>query len=135
MNVPRKIVFAIVGVAAMIGAGPSSFARAGSDPLRGLDTDRDGTIDLTEARNAASAMFNRLDPDHDGTLDLREVHRQLTAKEVAAADPDHDGTLTKDEYVALCDQRFKVADLDHDGTLDAKELQTRAGRAFLKMVK
>jgi hypothetical protein len=59
----------------------------------------------------------------------------LTAKELAAADPDHDGTLTKDEYLAVVEQRFGAADSDHDGTLDAKELNTKAGRALLRLLK
>ena len=53
---------------------------------------------------------------------------------MAAADPDHDGTLTKDEYVALCDQRFKDADVDHDGTLDAKELGSKDGLALRRLL-
>jgi hypothetical protein len=59
----------------------------------------------------------------------------LSARELAAADPDHDGTLTKDEYLALVEQRFKAADPDNDGTLDAKELNSPAGRALLKLLK
>jgi Ca2+-binding EF-hand superfamily protein len=47
----------------------------------------------------------------------------VSAKEFAEADPDHDRTLTKDEYLALVEQRFKAADRDNDGTLDAKELK------------
>jgi Ca2+-binding EF-hand superfamily protein len=58
----------------------------------------------------------------------------LSAKEFAAADPDKDGTLTKDEYLAVVEQRFKAADPDNDGTLDAKELSSRAGRALLRLL-
>ena len=90
-----------------------------------LDTDNDGTVDLAEAKAAASALFDKLERDKDGTLDKHELARRLSAKELAAADPDHDGTLTKDEYLAVVEQRFSAADPDHDGTLDAKELQTR----------
>jgi hypothetical protein len=54
---------------------------------------------------------------------------------LAAADPDHDGTLTKDEYLALVEQRFSAADPDHDGTLDAKEVNSRAGQALLRLLK
>src|SRR5881392_2967536 len=93
-----------------------------------FDTDNDGTVDLAEAKKAASALFDKLDRDHDGTLDKRELARRLTAKEFAAADPDHDGALTKDEYLAVVEQRFTAADPDHDGTLDAKELNTKAGQ-------
>jgi Ca2+-binding EF-hand superfamily protein len=104
-------------------------------PVQMLDTDNDGTVDLAEAKKAASAMFDKLDRDHDGTLDKRELARRLSAKELAAADPDHDGTLTKDEYLAVVEQRFGAADPDHDGTLDARELNTTAGRALLRLLK
>jgi hypothetical protein len=39
----------------------------------------------------------------------------LSAKEFPAADPDKDGTLTKDEYLAVVEQRFKAADPDKTG--------------------
>ena len=100
-----------------------------------FDTDNDGTVDLAEAKKAASALFDKLDPDHDGTLDKRELARRLTPQELAGADPDHDGTLTKDEYLAVVEQRFTAADPDHDGTLDAKELNTKAGQALLRLLK
>ena len=100
-----------------------------------LDTDHDGTVDLGEARAAASALFDKLERDKDGTLDKHELARRLSAKELAEADPDRDGTLTRDEYLAVVAQRFSAADPDHDGTLDAKELQSPAGRALLRLPK
>jgi hypothetical protein len=103
--------------------------------IRQLDTDNDGTVDLAEAKAAASALFDQLERDKDGTLDKHELSRRLSAKELAAADPDHDGTLTKDEYLAVVEQRFGAADPDHDGTLDAKELKSGAGRALLRLLK
>jgi hypothetical protein len=104
-------------------------------PVQLFDTDSDGTIDLAEAKKAASAVFDKLERDHDGTLDKRELARRLTAKELSAADPDHDGTLTRDEYLAVVEQRFGAADPDHDGTLDARELSTRAGQSLLRLLK
>ena len=100
-----------------------------------LDTDNDGTVDLAEAKKAASAVFDKLESDRDGTLDKLELANRLTAKELAAADPDHDGTLTKDEYLAVVEQRFNAANPDHDGTLDAKELSSKAGQALLRLLK
>ena len=100
-----------------------------------LDTDHDGTVDLTEAKAAGSALFDKLERDKDGTLDKRELARRLSAKELAAADPDHDGTLTKDEYLSVVEPRFRAADPDHDGTLDARELQSAAGRSLLRLLK
>ncbi len=103
--------------------------------IRMIDTDNDGTIDLAEAKKAASALFARLDGDHEGTLDRRELAGRLNAREFAAADRDHDDSLTLDEYLAVVEQRFNAANRDGDGTLDAKELNSSAGRALLRLLK
>jgi hypothetical protein len=119
-----------------VSGGSSAWAKSRrADPIRMLDTDNDGTVDLAEAKKAASALFDKLDPDHDGTLDKRELAGRLSAREFAAADPDHDGTLTKDEYLAVVEQRFKSADPDNDGTLDARELNSAAGKALLRLLR
>ena len=94
-----------------------------------------GTVDVAEAKKAASALFDRLERDKDGTLDKHELAGRLSAKELAVADPDHDGTLSKDEYLAIVEQRFNAADSDHDGTLDAKELHSSAGVSLVRLVK
>jgi Ca2+-binding EF-hand superfamily protein len=129
---------AVLGVFAVGSAliGPAStLARSrNKGTLQLLDTDNDGTVDLNEARTAASALFDKLDADHDGTLDRRELRRRINGKDFAAADPDKDGTLTKDEYLAVVEQRFKAADADNDGTLTARELATNSGRALLRML-
>lgn len=128
---PRlSIAFALAG---MLLGGPAW--SASGNPVKMFDPDNDGTVDLMEAKKAASAVFAKLDPDHDGTLDARELRGRLTAKELAAADPDRDGTLTLDEYLAVVQRRFDAADPDHDGTLDAKELRSRAGRALVRLLK
>jgi Ca2+-binding EF-hand superfamily protein len=118
-----------------IGSFPAFGRSERSNPIRMLDTDNDGTVDLAEAKKAASAVFDRLDRDHDGTLDKRELAGRLSAKELAAADPDRDGTLTKDEYLAVVEQRFNAADPDKDGTLEAKELGSAAGKALLRLLR
>ena len=99
-----------------------------------LDPDKDGTVDLAEAKAAGSAAFDRLEKDHDGTLDRSELQTRLNAKAVAAADPDKDGTLDKAEYLALVEQRFKAADPDKDGTVDASELTSPAGQGLVGLV-
>ena len=126
----RNVTFGLASLAAL-GALP---AWAAPKSVM-FDTDNDGTVDLPEAKKAASAVFDRLDRDKDGTLDRRELRGRLSAKELAAADPDKDGTLTKDEYLAVVEQRFKAANPDNDGTLDAKELKSRAGRALVRLLR
>ena len=43
--------------------------------------------------------------------------------------------LTLDEYLSVVEQRFNAANPDKDGTLDAKELNARAGRALLRLLR
>ncbi len=131
----RSALHALAGATLIVSNLPA-FGKSGrSSPVQLLDTDNDGTVDLAEAKKAASALFDKLDRDHDGTLDKRELAGRLSAKELAAADPDHDGTLTKDEYLAIVEQRFNAANADSDSTLDAKELTTKAGQNLMRLLK
>ena len=123
-----------MAVTALIGAATP--ARAKDSSLVGqFDTDKDGTVDLAEAKKAGSDMFDKLDVDHDGTLSFKELHGRMSRKEFAAADTDKDGTLTKEEYLAFVEQRFKAADKDHDGTLSNWEFQTPKGRALVRLLR
>jgi Ca2+-binding EF-hand superfamily protein len=132
----RRAVVLTLAIGTVFGGSLPALAKPRrTGPIRMLDTDNDGTVDLAEAKKAASALFDRLDPDHDGTLDKRELAGRLSAKELAAADPDRDGTLTKDEYLAVVEQRFNAANPDKDGTLDAKELSSAAGKALLRLLR
>jgi Ca2+-binding EF-hand superfamily protein len=103
--------------------------------LEGLDTDKDGTIDLDEAKVAANSVFDKLDVDHDGTLSRAELRGRVLPQDWAIADPDGDKTLTKDEYLNYVEIVFKRADKDGDGTLDAKEARTHAGRVLLRLLR
>src|SRR5712671_2954423 len=97
----RRTVLLTLAIGTVSGGSLPALAKSPrTGPIGMLDTDNDGTVDLAEAKKAASALFDKLDRDHDGTLDRRELAGRLSAKEFAAADPDHDGTLTKDEYLA-----------------------------------
>jgi Ca2+-binding EF-hand superfamily protein len=132
--ISRRSILLLSG--ALLAKGSSSaLAASGQDPIRMFDLDADGTLDLSEVKKAAAALFARLDHDHDGTLDRRELAGRMSARELAAADPDHDGTLTLDEYLAVVEKRFNAANPDGDGTLDARELRTPAGRALLRLLR
>ena len=79
---------------------------------RRLDTDKDGTIDLAEAKSAAGALFDKLDVNHDGTLDHKELKGRISAADWKIADPDNDKTISRDEYLAFVEVAFKRADTD-----------------------
>jgi hypothetical protein len=126
----------VAGIAGLVAAAtPAMAAKKNSTLVGQFDTDNDGTVDLFEAKKAASELFDRLDTDKDGTLDLKELRGRLSRREFAAADPDHDKSLTKDEYLALVEQRFKAADVDHDGTLSNFEFHTLKGRALTRLLR
>src|SRR5258705_13788036 len=134
--ISRRTVLRNLAVTSLIVVALPAFGKSRQlNPIKMFDTDNDGTVDLAEAKKAASTLFDKLDRDHDGTLDKRELAGRLTSKEFAAADPDHDGTLTKDEYLTVVEQRFNAANPDGDGTLDAKELKTKAGRQLMRRLK
>jgi Ca2+-binding EF-hand superfamily protein len=102
--------------------------------LQTLDPDKDGTVDLNEAKTAAGALFDSLDVDHDGTLDRKELGGRISAADWKIADPDNDKTISKDEYLAFVEVAFKRANPDNDATIDAKELKTPAGHALLRLL-
>jgi Ca2+-binding EF-hand superfamily protein len=134
--VPRRFVVKMSAIMVLtVTSAPALAVYRRASAIRMIDTDNDGTIDLAEAKKAATALFARLDRDHDGTLDKRELAGRLSAREFAAADLDHDGSLTLDEYLAVVEQRFNAANVDKDGTLDRKELNSAAGRALLRLLK
>jgi Ca2+-binding EF-hand superfamily protein len=102
--------------------------------LQTLDPDKDGTVDLNEAKTAAGALFDQLDTNHDGTVDCKELGNRISAEDWKTADPNNDKTISKDEYLAFVEVAFKRANPDNDATIDAKELKTRAGRALLRLL-
>jgi Ca2+-binding EF-hand superfamily protein len=137
--VPTRRMLGIAMLAAILGSASLGYTPAAAATTRGalqaLDTDHDGTVDLAEAKAAASKLFDKLDRDRDGTLDRRELRGRMVSKEFAAADGDRDGTLDKNEYLAFVEKSFNAANRDKDGTLDAKELSAPRGRMLLRLLR
>jgi Ca2+-binding EF-hand superfamily protein len=130
LTLASLLAIALPSAGVMICASPAFAASA----LKTLDPDKDGTVDLNEAKTAASALFDKLEKDNDGALDRKELHGRIPEADWAVADPDNDKTISKDEYLAYVEAVFKKADTDNDGTLDAKELKTPAGRALVRLL-
>jgi len=125
----------LAAIAATFAGSVPGLAASDYELLKGLDLDRDGSVDLDEAIKAASAVCDMIDRDGDGLLTRHELSGRLSVRELRAADSDHDGTLSKAEYLALTTGRFKAADVDADGTLTAGELRAKGGRALLRLLK
>ena len=135
MTVKTLTVASLLAVSLPAMAVMNASASVAASVLASLDPDHDGTVDLTEAKTAASGLFDKLDKDGDSTLDHKEVIGRISEKEWAVADPDNDKTISKDEYLAYVEVLFKKADPDNDGTIDAKELSSPAGHALLRLLK
>lgn len=119
----------------VIASAPAYAKKDPAETVKLFDTDNDGTVDLAEAKKAASALFDKLETDKDGTLTTKELQGRLSKVELAAADSGKDGTLTKDEFLALVAARFKAADSDNSGKIDAKEIAAPAGKALVRILK
>jgi hypothetical protein len=82
----RRHVFP-AALAAPLGVAAPAFAATKTGPATRFDTDNDGTVDIDEAKKAASELFDKLDTDKDGTLDVKELKGRLMQQEFTAADP------------------------------------------------
>src|SRR5260370_27985955 len=109
--------FAALAAPVLVGDYSGAIAKGTSvcDALKAIDPDNDGTVDLNEAKKAASALFDKLDTDKDGTLTTKELQGRLSSNEFKAADPDKHTTLNNDEYLATVESRFKPADVNGEG--------------------
>jgi len=103
--------------------------------IAAVDTDKDGTVDESEAQAAGGAVFDRLDADKDGTLDEKELQGRMTRTQLGEADPDNDKTLTRGEYLVFVTKAFRAANRDSDSTIDASELGSPAGRRLVLLIR
>src|SRR5258705_7428189 len=104
--ISRRTVLRNLAVTSLIVVALPAFGKSRQlNPIKMFDTDNDGTVDLAEAKKAASALFDKLDRDHDGTLDKRELAGRLSPKEISAPYPDHHWTPTQDENLSVLPHR------------------------------
>lgn len=109
--------------------------RHGKGMFTEADSNKDGSIDKTEAQAMHEKHFNKMDVNHDGKLSEEEVKagkRGAMSKhdkgEMAfkKADKDNDGTVDREEAKALpkVSKNFDAIDVDKDGTVDHDEVHT-----------
>ena len=83
--ISRRQALAIT-VLSLIGGSTAALAQAKekSSPATRLDTDHDSTVDIDEAKKAASDLFDKLDTDKEGTLSIKELGGRLSSKDLIA---------------------------------------------------
>ena len=108
--------------------------------MKTVDTGKDGTISLNEAKSAAVIVIVKIDADHNGILNNEELGGRVELLDQLFSQGHSfmywkaKRTITKEEYLSLVEGRFKSADPDDDGTLDAKELETESRQLLLKLL-
>ena len=95
----RLIVLSLFALGVALAAPGDAKAKGPAANLKLLDTDKDGTVDLVEAKKAATDRFDKRNKDKDNTIDREELKGRLSKKDFAAADTDKDGTLTKERDI------------------------------------
>lgn len=96
-----------------------------------LDTDKDGSVALTEVLAEARAVFNGYDADHDGNLTetemvdgksgVRSALDGFVKQHNLEMDRDRDGKVSAAEMAAQFKRFFDQQDANRDGKLDAAE--------------
>ena len=130
--ISRRKALAVVGTALIVAVTP---AFAQSSLVGQFDLDKDGSVDLGEAKKAGAALFDKLDVDKKGVLTQKQLRGRVGSKAFAAADADKEGTLSKEEYLTIVEQRFKEADTKQDGKLVNFEFHTPKGKALIKLLR
>jgi EF hand len=124
----------ILGVAFAGLLATAALAISGTDALKQLNHDSDQTLELPEALDASTKVFNELNKDNDLTLDKAEVAGLVTNTEWKQFNSDRDGTIELDEWLRIVRARFTAADANKDGKLTAQELDSPAGQSLLKLI-
>jgi hypothetical protein len=138
MNRPNQSLLKLVeryAALVLVSVSLGTLAAASLPPgVSGYDTNKDGVLDLSESKAAASALFDKLDTNKTGMLDMKQLKGRMTEKEFNMADQNGDKLLTKQEYLSAVERAYKAADVDNDAVLDAGDLKSKPGQAFLRLL-
>lgn len=125
----KTLRIATLAAAVWAAAGVSAFA-AECGPLKVIDPDNDGRLELAEVRKAASDTWKKVSASRNKS---EEFLVRLGSTELSEGTGGV-GVLEK-EYVEIATSMFKAADADKDGSVDCKELEADIGLTLLKMLK
>ena len=124
-SLPLLLAAAAVGLTAA--AAPAD-AHRGLRMFRQADADKDGKVTRAEFDAARNARFAGIDTDKDGTLEVSELRawkRTLPSRirdaRFKALDADGDGSIGGEEYVAQRKAAFAGIDANKDGAVDKAE--------------
>lgn len=125
----KTLKIATLAAAGWAAASVSALA-ADCGPLKAVDPDNDGKLELAEAKKAASEAWKKVSAAKNKAEDFEA---RLGSKELAEGTG---GTgIMEKEYVEIATTMFRGADADKDGSVDCKELEADIGQSLLKLLK
>ncbi len=136
----KKTLVAVAGAAVALGAlfADTTVAVAGHyDPcsiIAKMDRDRDGKMNIFEAKRAGKAAFKSLNPDGDFTLEPSEVSGRIGPQTFDKYNRIKGKGLDMIEWKRLVKDRFRAANPDNDRTIECAELHTPAGKRLLAVI-
>ena len=132
----RTVVFSLTVGTLLTAILPVSAKSRGTNLIRMLDTDNDGTVDLAEAKKAASGIIR---PGWKATRTARWINANWPGGCPPRSWPPPIPTTTvrsQETSILLSSSSASAPPTpDHDGTLDSRELNSAAGRALLRLLK
>lgn len=137
--------FASIASAAIVAAGlafATAPVQAGGDLVHAgpcsiiakFDRNKDGKMNIFEAKRAGKSLFKHLNPDGDRTLEPSEVHDRISEATYNKYNVIAIKGLDRLEWTRLVKHRFKAANRDGDRTIECDELHSKAGEHFLAVV-
>lgn len=136
----KKTLVAAVGAAVALGAlfAETTVAVAGHNDacaiIAKMDRNRDGKMDIFEAKRAGKAAFKSLNPDGDFTLEPAEVQSRIGPQTFDKYNRIKRKGLDMIEWKRLVKDRFRAANPDKDRTIECAELHTPAGERLLAVI-
>lgn len=99
-----------------------------------FDRNKDGKLNIFEAKRAGKSLFKHLNPDGDFTLEPAEVHTRISEETFNKYNKFKGKGLDRIEWLRLVKHRFKAANPDGDRTIECDELHTKAGKRLLAVI-
>lgn len=126
-----------LAASSLIATGPAIAGHKHHDAcsiIAKFDRDKDGKMNIFEAKRAGKSLFKHLNPDGDFTLEPAEVHTRISEATFNKYNLIKRKGLDKLEWLRLVKHRFKAANPDGDRTIECAELHTKAGKRLLAVI-
>ncbi|MBU2580280.1 MAG: hypothetical protein KJ622_00990 [Alphaproteobacteria bacterium] len=131
-----------VGLAGVAAAGFMAFAAAPAveaghhqcSIIGKFDRNRDGKLNVFEAKRAGKAVFAAINKDGDRTLEPSEVSGRIGPETFDKYNRIKRKGLDRVEWTRLVKARFYAANRDGDRTIECDELKTKAGHRLLAVI-